>query len=147
MAFLKLPSSWSPSLTTLPGKCAIHRSLHFPQCLWNHSARCLHWTKPCSSTCWWSNSFLLPNYPLVFENNFSPMPSPSENVSYTTKQFRGALYLLPRVTHSFSLTSTYRFSPKLLSHLPNLPFLSPGEGEASQPWPEKNEYWRLGSRL
>ena len=27
------------------------------------------------------------------------------------------------------------------------PCLSPGEGEASQPWPEKNEYWRLGSGL
>ena len=64
-----------------------------------------------------------------------------------TKQFHGALYLLPWVTHSFSLTSTYRFSPKLLSHLPNLPHLSPGKGEATQPWLEKHEYWRLGSGL
>ena len=90
---------------------------------------------------------LLPNFPLVLEKNFSPMPSPSENVSYTTKQLRGALCLLPWVTHSFSLTSTYRFSPKLPSHLPNLPHLSPGKGEAIQPWLEKNDHWRLGSAL
>ena len=72
----------------LPGECASHRSLHFPQCLWDHPARGLHWTEPCSWTCWWSNSFLLSNFPLVFEKHFSPTPSPSENVSYTTKQFR-----------------------------------------------------------
>lgn len=130
--FLKLPAYWSPSHHHPSGKGAIHRCLHLPQCLWNHSAR---WASP--------DETILLSFPVVklfppsqfsfsiWKKISSTMSSPSENLSFTTQSFSGALYRPPWATHSSSLTSKCRFSPKLLSHLPKLPHLSTGSGEAS----------------